>query len=98
LLPQRCIGKGLKRLVQVDELMRDPREPFLVVKPSVQRVHLAAESVEPVENGIELPVVEMIAFGRHAPILTFLVGGLDETSLCRRAALLAPRRRPQSHR
>jgi len=69
LLPQRGIGEGLEGLVQVDELVRDPREPLLVVEPPVQRVDLVAEPVEPLENGVELPVVEMLAVGRHTPIL-----------------------------
>ncbi len=69
MLSQRRIGEGLEGLVQVDELMRDPREPVLVVEPPVQRVDLVAEPVEPFENGVELPVIELIAVGRHTPIL-----------------------------
>ena len=69
MLPQRGVSKGLEGLVQVDELMRDPRESVLVVEPTVQRVNLVAEPVEPLENGVELPVVEEVAVGRHTPIL-----------------------------
>jgi hypothetical protein len=32
-------------------------------------VDLVAEPVEPFENGVELPVIELIAVGRHTPIL-----------------------------
>lgn len=49
--------------------MRDPREPVLIVEPPVQRVYLVTKPVEPVENGVELSVVELIAVGRHTPIL-----------------------------
>ena len=72
MLAERRIGKGLEGLVQVDELVRDPCEPFLVVEAAVQRVDLVAEPVEPFENGVELPVVELVAVGRHTPILTVL--------------------------
>jgi hypothetical protein len=34
-------------------------------------VHLVAEPVEPLEDGVELPVVEVVAVGRHTPILAF---------------------------
>ena len=71
MLPQRGVRKGLERLVQVDQLMRDPRKPVLVVEPAVQCVHLVAEPVEPLEDGVELPVVEVVAVGRHTPILAF---------------------------
>ena len=71
MLPQRGVRKGLERLVQVDQLVRDPREPVLVVEPPVQLVHLVAEPVEPLEDGVELPVVEVVAVGRHTPILAF---------------------------
>ena len=71
MLPQRGVSKGLERFIQVDQLMRDPREPVLVVEPAVQRVHLVTEPVEPLEDGVELPVVEVVAVGRHTPILAF---------------------------
>ena len=71
MLPQRGVRKGLERLVQVDQLVRDPREPVLVVEPPVQRVHLVTEPVESLEDGVELPVVEVVAVGRHTPILAF---------------------------
>ena len=71
MLPQRGVCKGLERLVQVDQFMRDPREPVLVVEPPVPSVHLVAEPVEPLEDGVELSVVEVVALDRHTPILAF---------------------------
>ncbi len=71
MLPQRGVSKGLEGLVQVDQLVRDPREPVLVVEPSVQRVDLVAEPVEPLEDRVELAVVEVVAVDRHTPILAF---------------------------
>jgi len=70
-LPQRGVSKGLEGLVQVDELVRDPGEPVLVVEAPVQRVDLVAEPVEPLEDGVELPVVERLPVGSHTPILAF---------------------------
>jgi hypothetical protein len=35
------------------------------VEPAVEPVHLVAESVEPLEDRVELAVVEMLAFRRH---------------------------------
>ena len=71
MLPQRGVSKGLEGLVQVDQLVRDPREPVLVVQPPVQRVDLVAEPVEPLEDRVELAVVEVVAVDRHTPILAF---------------------------
>ena len=77
MLPKGGVGECLEGFVQVDELVRDPRQPLLVVEPPVQRVHLVAKPVEPFEDGVELAVVEMLAVCGHTPILAAGYGQVD---------------------
>jgi hypothetical protein len=61
LVPEGCVGEGLQRVVQVAELVRDPGERLRRVKPPVQGVDLVAEPVEPLEERVELTVVQMLS-------------------------------------
>ena len=46
--------------------MRDPEQPLVLVEATVEPVNLVAEPVEPLEERVELSVVEMLPLG-HGP-------------------------------
>ena len=60
-----CVGKGLQRLVETAELGDDPLQLVVRVEPAVEGMDLVAEPVEPLENRVELPVVEVLAVRCH---------------------------------
>jgi hypothetical protein len=60
LRPERGVGQRLQGLVEGRKLARDPLELVVRVEAPVERVHLVAEAVEPLEDCIELPVVEVL--------------------------------------
>ena len=62
---ERRVGERLQRLVETAELGDDPLQLVVRVEPAVEGVHLVAEPVEPLENRVELSVVEVLAVGRH---------------------------------
>jgi hypothetical protein len=47
--------------------VRDPRERLGRVEPPVQRVHLVAQTIEPLEEGVELAVVQVFPVLGHGP-------------------------------
>ncbi len=63
---ERSVGEGLQRLVQARELAHDPLELVVRVQPAVERVDLVAEAVEPLEDGVQLAIVEVLALS-HSP-------------------------------
>ena len=67
LLAERGVRERLKRLVQARELGADPQERVVLIQPAVEAVYFVAEPVEPLEQRVELPVVEMLPVGRHHP-------------------------------
>jgi hypothetical protein len=62
---ERRVGERLQRLVQAAELPHDPLELVVRVEAPVEGVHLVAEAVEPLEDGVELAVVQRLALSRH---------------------------------
>jgi hypothetical protein len=44
--------------------VRDPHEAFAGLEAAVERMHLVAEAVEALEDGVELAVIELVAI-RH---------------------------------
>ncbi len=65
LVAERRVGERLERVVQRRQLVRDPLEPIRGVEPPVESVHLVAEPVEALEDGVELPVIEVLALLWH---------------------------------
>jgi len=43
----------------------DPDQTFGGLEAAVERVHLVAETVEPLEDRVELSVVQMLTFRSH---------------------------------
>src|SRR5207253_10457463 len=64
LLPEGGIRERLERLVQVPEFARDPQQVLLLVELAVERPELVADPVEPLEQRVELAVVEALALHR----------------------------------
>src|SRR5690349_21366419 len=64
LLAERSVRKRLQRLVQRGELPCDAKELFARVQVPVERVHLVAETVEPLEQRVELTIADI--FPLHA--------------------------------
>src|SRR5436305_9962004 len=62
LLPERRVRERLQRLVQSRELTRDAQQVLARVEMAVERVHLGAETVEPLEQGVHLPVGDFFPF------------------------------------
>ena len=58
------VGERLQRLVERSELVRDADEALGGFEPSIERVNLVAEAIEPLEDGVELAIVQMLAL-RH---------------------------------
>ena len=44
--------------------MRDAKKALVLVEPRVEAVHLIAEAVEPLEERVELAIVQMLVFGQ----------------------------------
>jgi hypothetical protein len=65
LLAKGGVRERLQRLVERGELVRDADEPFRRLEASVQRMDLVAEPVEPLEDGVELAVVQVLAFSHY---------------------------------
>ena len=64
LLAERGVGERLQGFVQRGQLVRDADEPFGRLEAPVEGVHLVAEAVEALEDGIELAIIEVLAI-RH---------------------------------
>jgi hypothetical protein len=64
LLAERGIGEGLQRLVQRRELSGDAQQVLARVEVAVEGVHLLAETVEALEQRVELPVSDFLAIHR----------------------------------
>src|SRR5262249_17994378 len=61
LLAECRVRERLQRFVQGRKLARDAQELLTRVEMAVQRVHLVAQPVEPLEQRIELPVGDVLA-------------------------------------
>jgi hypothetical protein len=64
-LSERCVRERLHGVVEGRELVGDPLQPVGRVEPTVERVNLVAQPVQPLEQGVELAVVEVIARFEH---------------------------------
>jgi hypothetical protein len=70
LLPEGGIGERLQRFVQRAQLVCEGEEALGVVEPAVEELELGAQAVEPLEHGVELPVVEGLAVSHGAIVRT----------------------------
>ena len=60
-MSERRVGERLERLVQVRQLVRDPDEGLGGIGPPVQGVDFGVQPVEPLEDRVELAVVEVLS-------------------------------------
>src|SRR5262249_17807480 len=100
LLAECRIRERLQGLVQRRELVRDPQELLVRVETPRGRVHLVAETIEPLEQSVELPVAYL------ALVHAFILGRPARRASARRvrphraasAAAPAHRRRSRARR
>src|SRR5204863_4063015 len=65
LAPERRIGERLKRLVELRELARDPQHPLVRLEPAVDRGDLLRQTVETLEQRVELAVGDVPGLHRR---------------------------------
>ena len=60
-MAERGVRERLERLVQRAQLVRDPQHPVAVIEPAVERLELACDPIEALEQRIELPVGDVFS-------------------------------------
>jgi hypothetical protein len=59
------VCESVKRLLQIVELARDEREPLLALGRAVEPLELVCDSVESLEQGVELAISDVVLI--HEP-------------------------------
>jgi hypothetical protein len=67
LLAEGGVGEGAQRVVQRPQLAADVQEALLRLQPTIDSLQLLGDPVEPLEQGVELPVGDVATI--HVPIV-----------------------------
>ena len=64
LVPERGVRERLERVVQGRQFADDGRVALACVESAIERPQLVAEAVEPLEQGVQLAITELLPFHR----------------------------------